>query len=63
MQVKMLTCMAGSDFTRNPGDICDLEDAEAQRCIDAGFCEPVSGKETKVKAKKTTSTIETATKK
>ena len=39
MKVKMIASMAGNDFVRNPGDICEVGDAEAGRLIEAGFAE------------------------
>lgn len=37
MIVEMLACMAGDSFVRNPGDVIEVDDAEGQRLIDAGF--------------------------
>jgi hypothetical protein len=41
MTIKFKTCLAGATFTRNAGDIVEVEDAEATRLIEAGFAEPV----------------------
>jgi hypothetical protein len=41
-QVKLLTSMAGIDFSHNEGDIIDCNAAEAKRYIDAGIAEAVS---------------------
>ena len=40
-KVKLLTSMAGIDFSHNAGDIIDCNDAEAVRFIAAGIAEPV----------------------
>ena len=37
MLLKMTAGMAGVDFALSPGDICEFEDAEAARLIEAGF--------------------------
>jgi len=42
MQVKMIACMSGVDHVLNSGDVCEMEDDEAARCIEAGFCEPAT---------------------
>ena len=63
MQVKILMSLAGSDFSHSKGDTCEVEDSEAQNWIDAGWAEKASGKETKAKASKATTNIETATEK
>ena len=39
-KVKLLTSMAGIDFSHNSGDIIDCNDAEAKRFIEAGIAEP-----------------------
>lgn len=39
MKVKYRTCMAGSRFTRNVGDVADVGREEAERLIAAGFAE------------------------
>ena len=41
MKVRIVHCMAGSDYVRNPGDEVEVEDAEAVRLIDAGIAEPL----------------------
>ena len=42
MQVKLLTSMAGINFSHNAGDVIDCNEAEAKRFIEAGIAEPVS---------------------
>ena len=56
MKVKMIACMAGTDFVRNPGDCCEVDDDEAERLIEAGFAEPADGVTRRRKKK-----VETAT--
>ena len=41
-KVKLLTSMAGIDFSHNQGDLIDCNDAEAKRYIGAGIAEPIS---------------------
>ena len=41
-QVRLLTSMAGIDFSHNIGDVIDCNDAEAKRYIDAGIAEAVN---------------------
>ena len=40
-QVKLLTSMAGINFSHNAGDVIDCNEAEAIRFIEAGIAEPV----------------------
>lgn len=40
-KVKLLTSMAGIDFSHNSGDVIDCNKAEALRFISAGIAEPV----------------------
>lgn len=40
-KVKLLTSMAGIDFSHNEGDVIDCNEAEAVRFIAAGIAEPV----------------------
>ena len=40
-KVKLVTSMAGIDFSHNAGDIIDCNEAEAVRFIAAGIAEPV----------------------
>lgn len=42
-KVKLLTSMAGIDFSHNAGDIIDCNEAEAVRFIAANIAEPVEG--------------------
>ncbi len=53
-KVKLLTSMAGIDFSHNAGDVIDCNKAEAVRFIDAGIAEPVHENriETAVKKKR-----------
>ena len=39
MKIKMLTSMAGSRFTREPGEVCEVSAQEGKRLIDKGFAE------------------------
>lgn len=41
MRVRMKTCLAGVDFVRNVGDVCEFDDAEAARLVDKGYAEPL----------------------
>ncbi len=41
MKVRLLTGMAGIDFSHNAGDVIDCNSAEAERFISAGIAEPV----------------------
>jgi len=40
-KVKLLTSLAGTDFSHNTGDVIDCNEAEAQRFFAAGIAEPV----------------------
>jgi hypothetical protein len=40
-KIKLLTSMAGIDFSHNAGDVIDANEAEALRFISAGIAEPV----------------------
>lgn len=42
MKVRLLTSMAGIDFSHNQGDEIDCNEAEAKRFIEAGIAEPVT---------------------
>lgn len=42
MKVRMLTGMAGVEFSLSVGDLHDCAEDEADRLIAAGFAEPVS---------------------
>lgn len=42
-QVKLLSSMAGINFSHNAGDVIDCNEAEAVRFIAAGIAEPVDG--------------------
>lgn len=52
MKVKLLTSMAGIDFSHNAGDEIDCNEAEAKRFIEAGIAEPVVQKRTEKTVKK-----------
>ena len=41
-KVRLLTSMAGIDFSHNHGDIIDCNDAEAVRFVAAGIAEAVT---------------------
>ena len=53
-KVKLLTSMAGIDFSHNQGDIIDCNEAEAVRYIQAGIAEPVSSSKIEKAVKKET---------
>ena len=42
MKVRLLTSMAGIDFSHNQGDEIDCNEAEAKRFIEAGIAEPIA---------------------
>ncbi len=48
MKVRLLTGMAGIDFSHNAGDEIDCNEAEASRFIEAGIAEPISAAPAKV---------------
>ncbi len=52
-QVKLLTAMAGIDFSHNQGDVIDCNEAEAKRFIEAGIAEPVTATKVERAVKKT----------
>jgi len=59
-KVKLLTSMAGINFSHNAGDVIDCNDAEALRFIDAGIAEAFSAPvERAVKTKKTQKAVRT----
>lgn len=61
MQVKMLTSMAGRDFSLSPGEVTDrFSDDEAARLIKAGFCEPVVEERARPAVKRGGKTVEVA---
>lgn len=47
-KVKLLTSMAGIDFSHNAGDVIDCNAAEAQRFLKAGIAEAVAAPAAKV---------------
>jgi hypothetical protein len=49
--VRMLTSIAGADFSRNKGDQHECSDAEAERLIAAGFAEAIESPAPTAKAK------------
>ena len=53
MKVKLLTSMAGIDFSHNAGDIIDCNEEEAKRFIESGTAEPVTATKTERAVKKT----------
>jgi len=52
-KIRLLTSMAGIDFSHNRGDIIDASDAEAKRFIEAGIAEPLEVKKVERAVKKT----------
>ena len=40
-KVRLLTSMAGIDFSHNQGDVIDCNEAEAIRFIQSGVAEPI----------------------
>lgn len=45
MKIRLLTGMAGDDFSLSPGDVTEqFPDDECQRLIDAGYAEAVTPK-------------------
>lgn len=61
-KIRLLTSMAGIDFSHNSGDIIDCNDAEAKRYIDAGIAEAVDAPAPKVERAVVKRKVETATK-
>lgn len=61
-KIRLLTSMAGIDFSHNSGDIIDCNDAEAKRYIDAGIAEAVDAPAPKVERAIFKRKVETATK-
>lgn len=51
-KVKLLTSMAGIDFSHNEGDVIDCNASEAKRFIEAGIAEPVAEKKVERAVKK-----------
>tara|TARA_R110000782_G_scaffold32804_1_gene79776 strand:+ start:1834 stop:2109 length:276 start_codon:yes stop_codon:yes gene_type:complete len=47
-KVKLLTSMAGIDFSHNSGDIIDCNEAEAVRFVKAGIAEAIAAPASKV---------------
>ena len=47
-KVKLLTSMAGINFSHNVGDVIDCNAAEAQRFVAAGIAEAVAAPAAKV---------------
>jgi hypothetical protein len=62
-KIKLLTSLAGIDFSHNAGDIIDCNDAEAKRYIDAGFAEPIETASKVEKATAKRNKVETAVQK
>lgn len=61
-KIKLLTSMAGINFSHNAGDIVDCNDAEAKRFIDAGIAEAIEAPAPKVERAVFKRKVETATK-
>lgn len=53
-KVKLLTSMAGIDFSHNQGDVIECNEAEAIRFISAGIAEPVEAVKVERAVKDTT---------
>jgi hypothetical protein len=47
-QVRLLTSMAGIDFSHNQGDVIDCNEAEAKRYVEAGIAEALTAPAKKV---------------
>lgn len=41
MKIKFLVSMAGSEWAYSPGQVAEIEQAEAVRLVEAGFAVPV----------------------
>ena len=61
-QVKLLTAMAGIDFSHNEGDVIDCNEAEAKRFIEAGIAETVEKPKSKIERATKKVKVETAVK-
>lgn len=61
-KVKLLTSMAGINFSHNAGDIIDCNDAEAKRFIEAGIAEALDAPAPKIEKATAKRKVETATK-
>ena len=62
MKVRLLTGMAGIDFSHNAGDEIDCNEAEAKRFIQAGIAEAVEKPKSKVERAAKKVKVETAVK-
>lgn len=62
-KVKLLTSMAGINFSHNVGDVIDCNEAEALRFVAAGIAEAVEVPGSKVERAVAKRKVETATKK
>ena len=60
-KVKLLTSMAGINFSHNQGDIIDCNEAEAVRFINAGIAEVVEQPKPKSKIERATKKVEVET--
>ena len=47
-KVKLLTSMAGINFSHNVGDIIEMSDEQAVRFVDAGIAEAVDAPKSKI---------------
>jgi len=61
-KVKLLTSMAGIDFSHNQGDLIDCNEAEAKRYIAAGIAEAVEKPKSKIERATKKVKVETAVK-
>ena len=61
-KIKLLTSLAGIDFSHNAGDVIDCNEAEARRYVEAGIAEAVDAPATKVERATKKRRVETAIK-
>lgn len=47
-QVKLLTSMAGVDFSHNAGDVIEVSEDQAKRYVEAGIAEALVSEQPKV---------------
>lgn len=50
MKIKLLIARAGKYFAHNPGEVVEVDDAEAKRLIERGQAEAVKAPKRKAKA-------------
>lgn len=61
-KIKLLTSLAGINFSHNAGDVIDCNEAEARRYVEAGIAEAVDAPAPKVERATKKRAVETATK-